>query len=138
MNAHTNTFRIRDIWLSQKSHFHYFGTSIVISLSLLTTCWMIALFYLRQEVASPEQLFEYLALSLAAVGFGGLLIILHGVLAAHRVSETLERLETAMRSVGEGDLQQRLELHDQGNFSSLESAFNQMMEMMESRQRVAG
>lgn len=133
-----NSSRLRNIWLSQKNHFHYFGTSIVISLALLTTCWMIALLYLRQEVATPELLFEYLALSLAAVGFGGLLIILHGVMAAHRVSETLERLETALRAVGEGDLNQRLLLNDQGNFSSLESAFNQMMEMMESRQRIAG
>lgn len=110
-------------------YFGFFRVSVVLSLILLTFAWLIALMHFRDAV-EPDVFYHHLLVSLVLTNGLGLLIIGHGVWAARRIQTHHDRIVAACHNLTEGVYHSKLYLGDYPEMQELESAFNDMVDVM--------
>lgn len=126
---------LKNVVLTKKYHLPYMGTSIFLSLSLLSMLYGLFLFRFLEMYRSSSDFPIQMAVIIATVVtmMVGLLIIASNVLAAHRIAGVHIKLRQMFKRVEEGDYTTRVRFRSDDKLEEVEGAFNTMMESLEQR-----
>ena len=112
------------------------GGPIFFALLLLAFNHVLTLAHFYRHAESVEQ-FQMLAIEVTiAVALSGILIIINGVLSAHRIAGVHLRLKKVFDQVREGSLDTRLRFRNEDRLDEVEHSFNIMMDSLQQRVRV--
>lgn len=133
MSEGRNRRSLKNLALTERFHFAYFGNWMIANVILLATSFGLAVGIIQLTPAEvltqdPSELMFWSAG--AAVLLSGL-VVLFGSLSAHRIGGVHLKIEGAFEAVGEGDFSTRLHFRTSDNLESVGQGFNEMMESIQ-------
>lgn len=129
----SNRRSLRNLVLTERFRFAYFGWWVLGNLALLACCFSLAVAIV---LITPPQLFPgspvraILLLASGVIAVAGLLV-LFGALSAHRIAGAHLKLESIFNKVAEGDFSTRLHFRTADNLDDVGIAFNRMMDSID-------
>ena len=130
---------LRNVTLTKKYHMPYMGTSIFMSICLLSTLYGLFLYrFLEMYRVDPEYNIQAAVIIATLVTMVvGLLIIGSNVLAAHRIAGVHIKLRQMFEKVEKGDYSTRVRFRSDDKLDEVENAFNNMMSRIQERAAAA-
>lgn len=126
---------LKNVTLTRKYHWPYFGRVISVTLVLVFIVFGYHLIYLHTFAALdpdfPLQSLQMIS-TLMVVILSGLVISL-GVMTAHRVAGPHIQLQTICDRIAAGDLNSRLEFRSGDRLEDVQESFNTMMDVLQQR-----